>query len=1222
MWSFIKRSLWFHRRIHAAVALGVMTATAVLTGALLVGDSVRGSLRDMALDRLGGIDYVLIAPRFFRAKLADNLNESRDVEEPQMEILAAPAIILKGSASTSANSESRTAGNTSIYAVDERLAAVAGWGFKHEARARQIVVPNRALWRKLQPGSSIVIRLPKPSEIPAESALGRKTDTIQTLPALKYEGELAGTGFADFSVNFSQQFPYNAFVPLATVQNALDQPDGANAIFVRFNRDRRRYDEDYAPSPADDDMLRAALKPTLNDYGLTLASIDDRYFNFSSDRMLLDEPTDTAAEAAFALLDGQATFTYLANEISAGDAKAKIPYSTITALDLRTEPPLGPFVDADGKAIQPLADDEIVLDRWAADDMAKQGVKLKPGDMIAMRFFQPNDLHGEGKESTAQFRLKAICEMSGAAVDRHLVPELKGVTDRKSIANWNPPLKFDPKAVRKIDEDYWAKYRATPKAFVSLAAGRKLWASRFGRTTSWRIPARPGMTVQSLTDRLKLDPAKMGFQFLPIRRMALEAAKGTTSFNELFLYFSFFIIAAAVMLVALLFRLGIDGRAVEIGTLAAIGFSRRQIRRLLLAEGLVISLIGAALGVACGLAYAWLMLVGLRTWWLAAITTPFLQLHVAAESLAIGFIAGVLVSLATIAWSLRQQSKLSARQLLAGQSQSSPGLAALGPRRLTISRAVAALSLATAIALIALLARKTSGEAQAGVFFGSGFLVLTALLAFIWDRLRTGSSTVAAAAHGTLWRLSIRNAARRPLRSVLTIGLMAMASFLIVSVSAFRLTQPSESGELHSGDGGFSLFAETDQPIYQDMTTAEGRKDLELDVEEGENPVRSRSAKLLDAAEIVSLRVAAGDNASCLNLYQPRQPRLVGVSPTLVAHVGFEWSSTAAATDAERKNPWLLCANSPFSPRPTAGGNTAGTDTIPCIMDEATASYSLHLDGVGSTYRITAADGSEATLRVVGLLKNSIFQGDVLIPEAALMRLFPDAGGYRLFLIDAKSRSAAERQQLQSFLEANLSDYGFSAETTAHRLESFMAVQNTYLSTFQSLGGLGLLLGTIGLAVVQLRSVLERRGELALMRAVGFRRRRLASLVTLENAALLLGGLLTGTIAAAIAIAPQLFGGGASAPWLTLTGTLALVLAVGLTAGLLAVRATVRAPHWCQRCATSRVSRDAKSARSGAALNTCNALRSADFASRLTRRGPVRQTGPTPMHYRLVGVSC
>ena len=158
------------------------------------------------------------------------------------------------------------------------------------------------------------------------------------------------------------------------------------------------------------------------------------------------------------------------------------------------------------------------------------------------------------------------------------------------------------------------------------------------------------------------------------------------------------------------------------------------------------------------------------------------------------------------------------------------------------------------------------------------------------------------------------------------------------------------------------------------------------------------------------------------------------------------------------------------------------------------------------------------------------------------------------------TRSKCPRGTVRAVLESTLGDYGFDAEATSHRLEAFMAVQNTYLSTFQSLGALGLLLGTVGLAVVQLRSVLERRGELALMRAVGFRRRRLAGMVLLENTALLVGGLATGAIAALIAILPQLVGGSATTPWLSLAATLIAVLAVGLTAGLLAVRATLRAP--------------------------------------------------------------
>jgi putative ABC transport system permease protein len=127
-------------------------------------------------------------------------------------------------------------------------------------------------------------------------------------------------------------------------------------------------------------------------------------------------------------------------------------------------------------------------------------------------------------------------------------------------------------------------------------------------------------------------------------------------------------------------------------------------------------------------------------------------------------------------------------------------------------------------------------------------------------------------------------------------------------------------------------------------------------------------------------------------------------------------------------------------------------------------------------------------------------------------------------------------------------------------MAAFLAVQNTYLFTFQSLGGLGLLLGTLGLAAVQLRNVVERRGELALLRAAGFRRRTLAGLVLLENLALLLTGLVCGILSALVAILPHLINHDASIPWLSLAVTLALVLAVGLFSGLLAATRVLKAP--------------------------------------------------------------
>jgi ABC-type antimicrobial peptide transport system permease subunit len=225
---------------------------------------------------------------------------------------------------------------------------------------------------------------------------------------------------------------------------------------------------------------------------------------------------------------------------------------------------------------------------------------------------------------------------------------------------------------------------------------------------------------------------------------------------------------------------------------------------------------------------------------------------------------------------------------------------------------------------------------------------------------------------------------------------------------------------------------------------------------------------------------------------------------------------------------------------------------VPVILERNTANYALDLwKGLGERYELTDDRGRRLRLQVAALLADSIFQGDLLVDEAALLAFDPDVSGYSFFLVQTPAGKAPAAQNV---LESELGDYGFAAETTAQRLAGLLAVQNTYLSTFQSLGALGLLLGTAGLAAVQLRNVFERRGELALLRAAGFRRATLAQLVVLENALLLLAGLAAGTLAALVAVLPQLLGRGASIPWAALAGTLAVVLAAGILASLAAVR--------------------------------------------------------------------
>src|SRR5215213_6341779 len=158
----------------------------------------------------------------------------------------------------------------------------------------------------------------------------------------------------------------------------------------------------------------------------------------------------------------------------------------------------------------------------------------------------------------------------------------------------------------------------------------------------------------------------MRFQIVPVRDQGQQASRGATDFGEYVLYFSFFLVVAALMLTTLFFKLGIEERAREIGTLQAIGFSDGGIRRLFLVEGVLLAGIGSLLGLVGAIAYAALLMYGLRTWWVDAVGTTDLRLHVSWLGLVVGVVAGVAAAVACIYFTLRGLARWSTRGLLAG----------------------------------------------------------------------------------------------------------------------------------------------------------------------------------------------------------------------------------------------------------------------------------------------------------------------------------------------------------------------------------------------------------------------------------------------------------------------------------------------------------------------------------------------------------------------------
>jgi hypothetical protein len=556
------RALIHHWRVNLAVMLAAAVATAVLAGALLVGDSVRGSLRELTLDRLGRIDSALVGQRFFREGLADDLAARPEFQEAFEAI--APAILIRGSA-TGTDSGTR-ASRVTILGIDERFASFYDTpdGIELKRAEGQIfasVIVNSSLQRELgvDVGDGVLLRFGRSSDIPRDTLMGEKDpdDVLGRLRAVVTR-VLPDRGIGRFGLNPAQQDPLVALVDLRVLGRALDR-DGVNGLFVS---------EGTLGAREPDALLPGTLR--FEDLGLILRRAD-QHFMVESDEFVLRPLVADAIEAAAGelgapLLEIQ---SYLANEIRVGNRS--IPYSMVVSLDPLDEP-WGAFTGEDGKPPPQITDAGILLNTWAAKELG-----ANPSDPLEMTYYTIGPREELREESTS-FRVRDIVSMKGLAADRRLTPDYPGIEDAEDISAWDPPFPVDLGKVRPEDEAYWDEHGATPKAFVSREVGRRLWSTRFGSTTSMWIGASPGRSLEQTEADLRalllerLPPDAFGFDFRAVKAEGLQAAAGATDFSMLFISFSFFLIVSAALLVGLLFSLNVERRAREIGLLLAVGY--------------------------------------------------------------------------------------------------------------------------------------------------------------------------------------------------------------------------------------------------------------------------------------------------------------------------------------------------------------------------------------------------------------------------------------------------------------------------------------------------------------------------------------------------------------------------------------------------------------------------------------------------------------------------
>ncbi len=1072
-WTLLRRSLVHYRRTHLWVLLGTMVSTAILTGALILSDSVRYSLERIVRSRLGNAEFALaMEDRFFRAGLADRLAWALRTD-------AAPVLRTRGVAVLSGGR--RRVNRVEILGVDGRFGRLGNCPEEYSRLAPGEVLINRALGERLQAraGEEILLRMEKPAFFPKDAPLAPDQD-LAYVGRYKVKGIVGDEQWGRFQLQANQVASCTAFLPLEGLGRDLELEERANLLLLSVRRGE----------PLTGEEIGKALRTvwSLEDTDLEAVPAPEAgRLEIRSRRIFLDP----AVSAAAAKIDpsSQPVLTYLVNRIRKGERSA--PYSFVSGA-------ASPLVPGE------LRDHEILINEWLAEDLG-----ARAGDDIRLAYFVVGSTRAL-EEAVSEFRVKAVVPLQGAFADRRLMPALPGLAEKESCREWDPGTILDLSLIRDKDEDYWNRYRGTPKAFVSLAAARKMWANRFGDATAVRLSGGP---PEELVGRMTslLDPAGMGLTFQEVRRQGLAASRASVDFGGLFIGLSFFIILAGLLLTALLFVLQTEQRAAESALLRALGFSAAEVRARHLREGLVLAAAGGLTGALAGVLYNQAVLWALRTVWQGAVGTSALHLHLRLPALAAGAGLGALTAFLAMVLTARRQLQSPVPGLLRGER-----FLPHSPKRSGFLAFVTACFCLAAAAWILYRADWRRPDESFLFFFLAGAMALAGGIAVADAWL----ARLQAHGRGSSFRpafLGIRNLARRRFRSLGLIGMLSSGMFLVFTVGAHRQGERTDAARRSSGTGGFALVGETTLPLLYDLNSSKGRQFYQLEREAG------------PAVRFVPFRVQEGDDASCLNLNRVSRPRLLGVNPReLAERKSFSFVETLPSLQGQ--DTWMALDEIP------ADG------PVPALADQTVLTWGLG-KAVGDTLEYVAEDGRPFRIRLVAGLANSVFQGSLIVSEKALLRYFPSHSGHRFFLADVPPDQVGGLTERLSWA---LSDLGLDVVPAAARLADFNQVQNTYLSIFLILGSFGLILGSVGMGIVVQRNVLERRHELAVLLAMGFRKREVRSLVVREHLALWGVGLAVGAVSSGMVILPSLAAGNAEVSWGLLLLLMALVAGGGL----------------------------------------------------------------------------
>ena len=1056
---FIRNNLTYYWKKNLLFAMGIAISAAVLTGALIVGDSVEYSLNRIVNNRLGEVTHVLKAgDRYFTVGLTHRVGEQLQV--PVSSILLQEGIAVADGGQMRIN-------QIQVLGVDRSFDQMAAQENYFNFLSGDSIIISRNLANRLNlfAGEEVLLRIQKASLIPLNAPFVSDAESVVPFRAvIKDIADEAQLG--RFNLKVSQTSPFNVFVSQSRLQELMDFDGGVNIMLLRADEDMDTHE------------IRSVIREKFSarDAGLQMETLGDLgLIEITSDRVFIDdvliEPLQNVSDSAIGSL------TYFVNQFVS--AEGTTPYSFVSTLPDHW-----------------LRSHEIIINTWLANDLSA-GV----GDSIEVSYFRVGPLR-ELIEETTTFVVKLIVPMEGRFGDRSLMPNLPGLSDAGNCRDWDTGVPIELESIRDEDEDYWDQYGGTPKAFISTSKGLEMWKNRFGSYTAFRYDSHMEDQASLEASVLKdFDPESLGFTLEATRTKGFEAAGGGVDFSELFGGLSFFLLVAGILLTVLLFLLNLESRGAQLNTLVFMGIPVKIIKRIMLVESMLVALAGSAAGVGLAILYNRMVFHALNGVWKDVIRTDMMHIDIRGATLLTGLALSMIISLLALYFPLNRMLK---RQFSVYKEKKARRLKFKAPNQKTMAAAFILPGVAALGLIVSQLMRME--VVNAPLFFAAGGLLLvSAVFFFIWylGRLQQPVSTEL-----QLVRLSWKNALRNRTRSISIVILFAIGAFLVVSTGGNRKDLVSNSEDLSSGTGGFLYYAESTVPFL-----------LQLN-----NPEVKYEYGLGEGYSFVQFRKAEGDDASCLNLNKIINPQVLGVDPDMLEG---RYSFVTSTDLLDEEQPWSSLE------KELPGG------LIPAIMDETAIKWGLGLK-VGDTLHYVNSNGGTMELLLIGGLAPSVFQGNVIISNNRFLEQFPESSGTHIFLVEG---AMADTALIRSEIGRGLRDLGWDMQLTATRLAEFNSVTNTYLSIFLVLGALGLLVGTFGLVVVLSRSMLERRQEIALLKAVGYSRKQIRRLVVKEYMFLLQAGIGTGFLSAIIATLPSILSPNTDTSFITiLVILLALIL--------------------------------------------------------------------------------